>query len=139
MTEVNSAGGRMKKITRYVLAVPVILISLATGAYADPNTDDVHCYIVYNSMSASSDKAMATAGFMGQIYWVGRLDGRAPDFDLEKAIIAELPVMTGDFFRAEAKRCGDAMIQRGQGLTAMGTDLQKRGAEMMKEEKSPKL
>ena len=81
----------MKWAARYTLAVLAMAPLFANNAHADPNTDDVHCYIIYNQMTMSGDKTMMTAGLMGQIYWIGRLDGRTPNFDLENAIEARRP------------------------------------------------
>jgi len=102
---------------------------------ADPVTDDVRCYIVALQMISSQNSNTQMAAFMAHGYWLGRLDGRAPDMDIEAQVIAEIPNMTKpEFFQAEAARCGQVMIARGQAETKMGEDMKKRGLKAMQEE-----
>jgi hypothetical protein len=90
-------------------------------------TNDLRCAIVYMQMISSQDTKINTAGYIGLMYWMGRLDGRAPNLDLENRIMAELPEMTPDVIRAEAQRCGAEMQVRGKALTEIGNDLVQRG------------
>ena len=100
---------------------------------ADPLTDDLHCYISTLSLVSSSDPKVQVAGMMAHSYWLGRLDGRAPDLDLESRVIAEMPFLqNSERLRAEMIRCGGEMAARGKAEKDMGDDMQKRGAEMQK-------
>ena len=103
---------------------------------ADPITDDLRCYIVVSSqLMASENPTEKMAAFMAQGYWLGRIDGRAPDLDLEERLIAEFPNTTkSEFFRAEAARCGQEMVVRGKAVSAIGENIRKRGLKAMQEE-----
>jgi hypothetical protein len=58
-------------------------------------------------MITSPDPTQKIAGTMAHSYWLGRIDGRTPQLDLEAGVLAELPAMANqDLFRAEAVRCG---------------------------------
>ena len=122
---------------RKCLAVAFLAASLSAGnpALADPVTDDVRCFVLTLQMMQSQNSTEMMAGMMAHSYYLGRIDGRVPDLDLEERVIAELPNMTKpDFFRAEAMRCGQEMAARGQAEKAIGEDLKKRGLKMMQEE-----
>jgi hypothetical protein len=66
---------------------------------------------------------------------MGRLDGRAPNLDLENRIVAEMPRMTPDVIRAEGQRCGAEMQARGKLMTDVGKDLVQRGENETEEQK----
>ena len=108
----------------------------ASPAAADPDTDDVHCFIVAIKMADSNQPALQTSGLMGQFYWMGKLDGRSPGTDMETAVMAELPKMLGDLFQREYARCDKELRARGKSEVEMGRDMQKRAAEMLKQEKA---
>jgi hypothetical protein len=97
---------------------------------ADANLDDVHCLMVYMQMGAVPDPRMQTGGLIGTLYFMGKLDGRAPDLDVESLILAELPKMKDESFRIEAQRCAKELQARGDKETAMGQDLTARSAKI---------
>jgi hypothetical protein len=115
----------------------VLLIALAwffpgSPAMADPTTDDIHCYIVSLQMITAADPTQKIAGTMAHSYWLGKIDGRAPQLDLEASVLAALPAMANqDLFWAEAVRCGQEMIKRGQAETEIGKDIQRRAADQL--------
>ena len=81
-------------------------------------------------MITSPDATQKIAGTMAHSYWLGKIDGRNPQLDLEASVLAEIPAMTNqDLFRAEAVRCGQEMIKRGQAETEIGKDIRRRAAD----------
>jgi hypothetical protein len=109
-------------------------LAMAGPAFADPNTDDVHCFIVAIKLADSTVPALQTSGLIAQLYFMGKLDGRAPGLDMETLVMAELPKMLGDLYQSEAMRCGKEMAERGKAEVEMGKDMQKRAAEILKQE-----
>ena len=106
-----------------------VLAPLSAGAAdsgADPDTNDVRCVIVYIEMAQSNQPLLQTSGMYGQLYWIGKLDGRDPKFDLEKRMAAEIPKMNGAFLKTEALRCSTELMKRGQKEADMGEDLAKK-------------
>ena len=119
------------------LLVAALGTLVMTGpALADETIDDVHCFIVAIRMADSKEPAIQTSGLMGQLYWMGKLDGRTPGLDMETAVMAELPKMLGDLFQSESQRCGKELRERGKAEVEMGQDMQKRAAEILKQENS---
>ena len=70
------------------------------------------------------------------MYWMGRLDGRTPDLDLENRLIADIKELKPDALQAEAKRCGAILQVRGKFMTEMGQDMQQKGHQMQQLENS---
>ena len=70
-------------------------------------------------------KALATAA---SIYFVGRLKGRAPDLDLEAAIVNQFGRMAPEDMRDETQRCSGELQAEGNRLKAIGEDLKQRAA-----------
>jgi hypothetical protein len=111
-------------------------ISAGSAASLDAATEsDLRCAIVFMEMSSSQDVKMNTAGIIGAMYWVGRLDGRAPNLDLESRIKSEIPNMNPDVMQAERQRCGAEMQVRGKVLTEVGRDLVQQGEKALQEQK----
>ena len=92
--------GKEVRVKTLLLMASMGALVLASPARADPNTDDVHCFLVAIKMADSDQPAQKTLGLMGQFYWMGKLDGRMPGLDMETAVMAELPKMLGKLFDA---------------------------------------
>jgi len=112
-----------------VLALVFGALSLASAAWAadDANAADVRCVVVAISLTQSTDPQMKAVATAASLYFVGRLRGRAPDLDLEAAIVREIGAMKPENMRSEQQRCGGALQDEGGRLKAIGADLQKRG------------
>jgi hypothetical protein len=100
------------------------------------DTADLRCVIISVGMVSGQDAAMQVAGTVSAMYWIGRLDGRTPDYDMEARLIDQLSKMKSDDYAAEAARCGTILKGRGQFLQDMGRSLQKKGRDMMQQENS---
>lgn len=69
------------------------------------------------------------AGLIETLYYLGRLDLRIPNLDLEGQVGTLLTKMNEQDFKTEAQRCGLLLSQRGQALQTMGKDLSAKGAD----------
>jgi hypothetical protein len=112
---------------------------LASQAQAadDETTGDLRCLVTSLSLTTSDDQTAKTAGLLASLYYFGRLDGRAPNLDLENRMVGEIEKMTPDEVRSEAARCGSIMRERGQTLTAIGNHLVERGQRMLRQGEPP--
>jgi hypothetical protein len=121
-------------MTRLPIAMLLASISLATAARAAPdgsandqNDADVRCVVIAFGLVQSPDpqvKALATGA---SLYFVGRLRGRAPDLDLEAAIVKQVGAMTPEDMRDELQRCSGVLQVEGGKLQVIGADLKKLG------------
>jgi len=112
-----------------LLAALSATLSLATGAHAADadNVADARCLVAALALTQSPDPQAKAFAPVASLYFVGRLDGRAPDLDLEAAVIKQVNAMSADELRSELQRCGGILQARGAKLKAIGADLQRLG------------
>jgi len=108
------------------------------AARADENSDDVRCLIIFMQMSNAQAPAAQTGGLIGSFYYMGKLDARSRDLDLEKLILTEVSNMSENSFKQDAARCGSDMTKRGQAAADLGKALQQHAAQMEKLGEPPK-
>lgn len=113
---------------------------LTTGASAqnlgDETVGDLRCMVVAMRMSESENPVMRASGSSAMMYFLGRLDGHAPNANLEQGLADAVTTMTAEDFAAEGRRCGQIMIDRGKALTAAGEGLIRRGEKAQQERNS---
>jgi hypothetical protein len=123
-----------------LMSAAIASASSSQAQNADPadaqNLADLHCVIVSFNMLANQNSTAQVAGMISAMYWLGRLDGRSPDYDLESRIVEEIAKLKSEDLQAEAQRCGAHLQARGKVLTEMGADLRKKGQEQEQKENS---
>ena len=123
---------------RIVVAI-ALMASIGTSAQAqgreaatDPaNRADLQCLAVMaaglGTQETGGETRMGLVGGIG--YYLGRLEGRAPDV----VWLDQLgDYLSGDFeaeFKAQSQRCGEEMIAFGAGLTAWSERMQALAAK----------
>jgi hypothetical protein len=90
-----------------------------------PSAEDIRCLIVAMQFAASTEADQKTGGNVLAMYYMGRLD-KFPAKSIEDAVINELPALNAEIFQSEAARCGKALMEKGQILTLIGTNLAQR-------------
>jgi len=108
------------------------------AARADETGDDVRCLIIFMQMSNAQAQAAQTGGLIGSFYYMGKLDARSRDLNLEKMILTEVANMSENSFKQDAARCGNDMTKRGQAAADLGKALQQHAAQMEKLGEPPK-
>lgn len=104
--------------------------SASTAPSADArNIADVRCVVVGMKMAELADAKAKSSGTLLALYYIGRLDGRAPGLDLEAQILSQMKSLSPAEYKSEAQRCGAELQAEGQKITAIGEDLNKRGQE----------
>lgn len=115
---------------RLALAAAAVLC-LAGTATADPADDateaDIRCVVVATQLANADSAAMKLAATVSSMYFLGRIDARAPDIDLEAHITDAINKMTPEEMRAEGLRCGQILSARGAALKSMGEDMIRKG------------
>ena len=114
-----------------VLAGILTLSSLQARAQDAETIGDVRCLIVGMKISGMADSTQQSAGLMLSMYYIGRLDGRVPQLDIEDLMIREISTMTTADYGSEAKRCGASLTNKGQEITRIGKDMIERGKKML--------
>lgn len=115
-----------------ILAGLCVLNLVAPGlAHAEDRatTDDVRCLVVSLVIAGSGQQGAQAAGMAASLYYIGRLDGRTPDLDLENRMIDEIGAMKPQDIKAEGARCGGLLKSRGQAIQAIGQRITERAAK----------
>lgn len=117
----------MRKHRLSVLVAVLGLVSVRAGAQEAVNIADIRCVVVGMRLSGMASSPDQSRGILLTLYYMGRLDGRVPQLDIEDLLIEESSKMTNSDYAAEAKRCGAGLAEKGQQITKVGTDLIERG------------
>lgn len=110
----------------------VLLVALACGPFFGADAanrftlSDVRCVVVGLRMAEMPGSQQRGAGMMLAIYYLGRLDGRALDSEVEGLIAREAEKMTAAEFRSNAVRCGKDLTLKGQEIQRIGADLSRK-------------
>jgi len=102
------------------------------AAQTDPALDaDLRCALVGLSLAGlnGATPEQQQAGTLVSLFYIGRLQGRAPSINLESEIEALSGRVTPTEMQAEGQRCGAEMTAVGQSLIAMGQNMQRRAQE----------
>ena len=104
---------------------------MATQGHAETpseaTTSDVRCLVVSLNLADSADESIRRAALVSFQYFLGRLDGREPQLDLEQRLTAEVLRMSDEELRAQATVCGDMLVRRGREVGAIGRRIEDRG------------
>jgi hypothetical protein len=93
-----------------------------------PPADDIRCLIVAMQFAASTEADQKTGGDILAMYYMGRLEKYSASV-IEDAITKQLPSLNAELFKTEAARCGKALMEKGQILTLIGTNLTQRAKQ----------
>lgn len=128
----GSRGSAHFRVLRLGAWPAVGLCMLATVVQADsggprpagPQTvADAQCMVVGARLAASSDPQQRMPGQMILMYYLGRIDGRSPNADLETLIKNETQRMTISDLQNAASRCGKEFSARGDEVVRIGKSL----------------
>jgi hypothetical protein len=92
-----------------------------------PSENDVRCIVAIIKSSSIIDAKAPGSSQVALLYFLGKVDGRDPNLDLEAAIRSEIPKMTTEDIGLEDIRCGKELTERGQSLVTIGEDLKRDG------------
>jgi hypothetical protein len=115
----------MRMLATGSMACGMAILALAAPVQAQTITpaiaNDLRCVAVISAiigqMPEGTQRLEATTGVM---YFVGRLDGAAPNLDLQAALAKELTTIKTDTVQAEVERCSKVLIAKGTKLQEIG-------------------
>ena len=118
----------MRQMRRFGIHVGILAL-LSMQAQADdhsPRADtiaDTRCVVIGLKLAGVADASRQSAGTMLMLYYIGRLEGRVPELDLENLIVKEISRMMPSEFDSETKRCGLGLSEKGREITKIGNDI----------------
>jgi hypothetical protein len=114
----------------------LLALAMTSGAHAQavPPAADIRCLIVGMQLSTATDTNQRTGGNILTMYYFGRLE-HYPSKVLEDAIFKESLTLKPAEFESEAGRCGRSLMEKGQEVTLIGSNLSRRAQE--RQQKQP--
>jgi hypothetical protein len=110
-------------VKNVVLLSAALLFAPVCALAADQDAADVTCVFVGMRMSQSPDAATRAVSVGTIMYFMGKLDGRSPKYDLLPRLMEVQSRMSQDLLMTEAKRCEDEIAVRGAAINAAGRSL----------------
>jgi len=121
-------SGELDALLGAMLILTCVLAASGRAGAANARTvGDVQCIVVGARLSDSADQKQRLSGVMLVTYFLGRIDGRSPNADLEKMIEREAKKMNTSDFAKAARRCGTEFSARGVELVRIGKALEQLG------------
>lgn len=119
---------RGARVLRYcALILSCMAVALPRAEAVSPQTiADVQCMVVGARLLESADQRQRMSGEMLLTYYLGRIDGRSPNVDLE-ALMKRVGKMSESDFRRAATRCGAEFSARGAQIVRIGKSLSRLG------------
>jgi hypothetical protein len=116
---------------RYCALMSIAFCASVTSAKAstagDQTIADVQCVVIGARLSSSSDQRQQASGVTLLVYFLGRVQGRSPNIDLEALIKREAKKMTASDLSDAARRCGTELSAQGAEITKIGKSLSQIG------------
>lgn len=81
-------------------------------------TADLHCMAIYSVLASQPGQAESAA--VGVFYFLGKLEGRDARTDWLERFNTFVAGLTDAELSANAQRCGQVLIDKGQALTELG-------------------
>jgi hypothetical protein len=116
-------------MTRSRAAFPLLSLSLLAFFAAPPaqaqdaTTQDLRCLVIAIEMSGSVDAQIRASATTVGAYFLGRLDGRTPDLDVQTRAAQEMMRMKPEDLDPEVDRCTALMGVRAQVIGALAARL----------------
>ena len=117
----------LRNYLRNALVLGLALAPKLLSAQEGVNIADVRCVVVGMKLAGTANSSAQSRGFLLTLYYIGRLDGRSPKLDVEHLIIEETRRMADADYASEEKRCGEALVAKGQQITEVGKHLVESG------------
>lgn len=114
-----------------LVAASALVAAAAPSQAQDAVAQDMRCVAAFAMATGqTADPEKQGPLIAATMYFIGRLDGRAPGIDLEARLKAEVVRMaaSGDV-ATDGKRCGELVGARGKDLMEIGQRLQAEAAK----------
>lgn len=114
-------GLKLCGLLRGVVLSLIFSVGLSKSYAADQRTSsDIRCMLVGLRMMTLNTPQQRTDGVMLAIYYLGRVDGRAPRANVEQLLVNESEKITSAELRKDAARCGRTLEEKGHQLQGIG-------------------
>lgn len=115
---------------KWIAALAATAMFWPVMAHADDtdNDADLKCMILGVELAASPDPQLQGPGQLTALYFMGRLNGRAPSQDLQAKIIAQAKAMSPGDISTAAQACSTTLAAAGKSLADISQAMAKDDA-----------
>jgi hypothetical protein len=113
----------IRSIVLSAAALAACAAAFSARAADDPASSDIRCLAVAATLASNADPKIQNAGVMASLYYLGKVDGRTPNLDLENRLKQELLQLQPQDLQADAVRCGAELARRGKAVSDIGARL----------------
>lgn len=109
-----------------LIAIGMLAFTAMTGARAQkPDIDgDLRCIALLSVAVGQAAPDKQGVMIAGAMYFIGRLDGKAPNTDLKAGLKRIIEGFTQEQAAAEGQRCSAILAEKGKLLQGVGADFQ---------------
>lgn len=100
-----------------LLAATPLVAAAEEESVREANRQDVRCFIGMAVMSRNEQ--YKSWGALGMFFYAGRIEGRAPGYDLSEAVKREARVIPPASYNDLVKACSDRLGDKSRSLEAM--------------------
>jgi hypothetical protein len=124
-----------------LLTLAALSASFSTAFALDaPPLGHIRCLIVGSRLGSrlglASDPDSRAAGQLLAIYSMALME-RFSSKEIEDAMFSESYAMTNADYQTDVARCKKILVEKGQEMSQIGTNLERRGEEMKNKKKAP--
>jgi len=112
------------------MAMALLAAGFTTPAAAQLSTQvagDLRCITILSAATATVSETQRPQMAAAVLYFIGRVDGAAPNLDLTSEIRRIVPTLGSLNLGDEAKRCAAILTEKGAKLQDVGKALQEEG------------
>ncbi|HEY2530963.1 MAG TPA: hypothetical protein VGJ20_24030 [Xanthobacteraceae bacterium] len=113
----------MSKLGLLILTSAVLIPPIQAESQDAATIADVRCALAGMQIYGSTDSTQQASGVWLSLYYIGRIQGRAPQLDLEGLFVGEASKMKSSDYASEAKRCSIGLSATAEQITHIGRDL----------------
>jgi hypothetical protein len=114
-----------KYLASVALSAALVVAAVPAQAQDADNIADIRCVAVGIRFAELPDSHQKSTGTLLVLYYIGRLDGRAPSLDIETLLAQQIAKMSDADYGVEATRCGKWLAVKGEQITHIGEDMMK--------------
>ncbi len=115
----------MAKLWRHLGLATLLIAPLHAFAQDADNLADIRCVAVGMHFAEAPDSHQKSTGTLLVLYYMGKLDGRAPSLDIGKLLTEQIDRMTSADYSTEAARCSQNLAAKGAQIKQLGEQVQK--------------
>ena len=112
-----------------IVAGFLLLSAPALAEPAENQTPILRCLVATNMLAQNKESAVATAGLMGSLYFLGRLDPALEEVEAERQLIEMITKLDAAELQRDLERCGAEMKTKGAMLQRIGQKIKAVGGE----------